>query len=97
MDMHGKFKFSDSSLMAIINNTDDKIHKMDYLNRQVQAMSEALPVVNNSTSGQKLAARIADWNGDFNQVMDQLKGLNKDAQDLLNVNRRTSTETTQRS
>lgn len=93
----GDYGYDDNTLLAVINATDDAIGKMEYLNREVLNMSAALPVVNNSTSGQKLAARIGDWTSEFGQVVGALHGLNDKVNGLLKTNRKVSTETTEQS
>ncbi|MFD2420777.1 hypothetical protein [Amycolatopsis pigmentata] len=96
-DMHGQYGYDDSTLIAVINATETAIQNMNHLNSEVQAMSAALPVVNNSASGQKLAARISDWTADFNQVIGALTDLNGKANDNLKVLRGVSTHTAQQS
>lgn len=96
-DMHGQYGYDEATLTAVINATESKLQDMEFLNKEVLSMSAALPVVNNSVSGQKLGARIADWNADFGQVITALKDLNGKAHDNLNKLRSVSLETQQHS
>jgi hypothetical protein len=96
-DMHGQYGYDEATLIAVINATDQKIQDMEFLNKEVLNMSAALPVVNNSVSGQKLGARIADWNADFGQVISALRDLNGKANDNLKILRGVAIETQQHS
>jgi hypothetical protein len=95
--LHGDYGYDDNTLLTVVNATDDAIGKMEFINREVLSMSAALPTVNISTSGQKLAARIGDWTYEFGQVLGALRTLNEKANGLLKTNRRVETDTTQHS
>jgi hypothetical protein len=88
------YRFVDTDLQAIINQTQDAITEMNTVNNTVQSHTDALVDANRSDSGQILSSHLATWTSDFNACVNNLSDLNGKAQALLRVNQNTSTEST---
>lgn len=88
-----KYGYEDGMLVQVISATDTALGQMNQVNNTVVGLSGQLPVVNNSTSGVKLAGLLSDWSTDYNKIVKQLEELNGKAQGLLQVNRNVETET----
>lgn len=88
-----KYGYEDSMLVQVISATDTALGQMRALNNTVVGLSGQLPVVNNSTSGVKLAGLLGDWSTDYNKIVSELENLNGKAQGLLTVNRNVEAET----
>jgi len=87
------YGYEDGTLDSVIKATDTAIQEMEAVNRQVLDISGQLPVVNDSTSGLKLAARFGDWYYEFGQVVGALRDLNGKATELLAHNRAVASDT----
>jgi hypothetical protein len=88
-----KYGYEDSMLVQVISATDTALGQMRGVNSTVVGLSGQLPVVNNSTSGVKLAGLLGDWSTDYNKILAELEALNGKAQALLTVNRNVESET----
>jgi hypothetical protein len=87
------YGYDDGMLVSVINATNTGIGQMRNLNSSVMSLAGALPSVNNSTSGVKLAGLLNDWNQNYSKIIAELEQLNGKASGLLQSNRNVETET----
>ncbi|MFC4852606.1 hypothetical protein [Actinophytocola glycyrrhizae] len=88
-----KYGYDDGMLLHVIGATETALGQMNQVNSAVLGISGQMPVVNNSTSGVKLAGLLGDWSSDYQKIVTQLSELNTKAQGLLQLNRNIEVET----
>ena len=70
------YGLNDGQLLAIINATREAVSRMKTVNAGVQDQADNYRHANDSDSGRVMQERLFIWNGEFNQIVNDLDGLN---------------------
>jgi hypothetical protein len=70
------YGMDDAKLVSIINATNNAVSQMQSLNTAVQHQAQDYILANDSDSGRVMQQALFRWNGEFNQIVADLNGLN---------------------